>query len=365
MTKTVATGIFLPTGKHGWITSVNSPAIETGEYTRVREIVQKAEALGLDFALSAAIWRGRKGPSRHWMHVLESLTCSAALLEATSRIKVFSTINMTFNHPAVIAKMVATLDQIGPGRVGLNVVTGDSRLDLSHLGLWNDTLDHDRRYDFGDEWLQLAKKLWTEELTDHRGEFFQTEKAHMEPKPTRIPELVNAGASQRGFRFAAENCDIAFIVASDDPDSIETALRGKRTAREYGKPNLKTYGCVTVIAGNTDEEAQARMDYFNAGVDLVALEDVAEGNRQNQSFEKLSVSSQALTGGEKRSCTMPGELVGSYETLARRLATTVLEGDLDGIMLVVPDYVEDLAAVVQRVFPLMEQYGVKCNIKPA
>lgn len=365
MTKTVATGIFLPTGKHGWITSVNSPAVETGEYTRVREIVQKAEALGLDFALSASIWRGRKGPSEHWMHVLESLTSSAGLLEATSRIKIFSTINMTFNHPAVIAKMVTTLDQIGPGRVGLNVVTGDSRLDLSHLGLWNDALDHDRRYDYGDEWLQLVKALWTDEIIDHRGDFFQTDNGHMEPKPTCMPELVNAGASPRGLQFAAENCDIAFIVASDDLESIELARRGKRIGRERGNPNLKIYGCVTVIAGDTDEEAQALMDHFNAGVDLVALEDVAEGNRQNGSFEKLSVTSQALTGGEKRSCTMPGELVGSYESLAKRLATMVLEGDLDGIMLVVPDYVEDLALVVHRIFPLMEQYGVKCGASQA
>ncbi|MFF1831200.1 LLM class flavin-dependent oxidoreductase [Paenarthrobacter sp. NPDC058040] len=362
MTRTIDAGIFLPTGNHGWITSVNSPAVETAEYTRVREIVQGAEALGFDFALSASIWRGRKGPSKHWMHVLESLTSSAALLEATTRIKVFSTINMTFNHPATIAKMVATLDQIGPGRVGLNVVTGDSRLDLAHLGLWNDELDHDRRYDLADEWIQLAKKCWTEEVIDHDGEFFHTEHGHMGPKPSRMPDLVNAGASARGFRFAAENCDLAFFPASDDPKSIETAKRGKDIAREHGNPNLRSYGCVTLIPGDTDEEAHARLDHYNAGVDLEALEDVAAGYQQNKSYKELSESSKALTGGEKRSAVLPGELVGSYETLARRLATTVLESDLDGIMLVVPDYVEDLAAVAQKTLPLMAGYGVECRV---
>ena len=55
---------------------------------------------------------------------------------------------------------------------------------------------------------------------------------------------------------------------------------------------------------------------------------------------------------------MPGELVGSYATLARRLSVTALEGELDGLMLVVPDYIEDLAAIANRTLPLMERHGV-------
>lgn len=366
MTKTIETGIFIPVGNHGWITSVNAPAAETAEYKRVREVVLGAEALGFDFALSPAIWRGRKGPSKHWMHVLESLTTSAALLEATNKIKVFSTVHMTIYPPATIAKMVATLDQIGPGRVGLNLVTGSSRLDLAHLGLWNEDLDHDRRYDLADEWVQLAKKFWTDEVIDHQGEFFNTEEGHMGPKPSRMPELVNAGASPRGFRFAADNCDIAFFPASDDAKSIETAKRGKEMAREYGNPNLKSYGLVTLIPGATDKEAQERLDAFNAGVDLEALEDVAVGYQQNKSFKDLSVSSTGLIGGKERRSVPPGELVGSYETLARRLATTIIESDLDGLMVRVPDFVTDLEGIAMKTLPLLADYGVESRVaKPS
>jgi pyrimidine oxygenase len=58
------------------------------------------------------------------------------VLQATSRIGVFATVHMTVYPPSIIAKMMTTLDQIGPGRVGLNLVTGASYLDLAHVGLW-------------------------------------------------------------------------------------------------------------------------------------------------------------------------------------------------------------------------------------
>lgn len=361
MGKMIDSGVFIPVGNNGWIHSVNTP-YTPGTFEHVREVVQRAEAVGFDFVLSPGIWRGRKGPARHWMHSLESLTTTAALLEATSRINVWSTAHLTVFPPPTVAKMMATLDQIGPGRVGLNLVTGSSYLDLAHLGLWNDQLNHDERYDMADEWIQLVKKLWTDEVIDHKGKFFETMEAHMGPKPSRMPPLVNAGASPRGFRFAAENCDAAFIVASDDSQSTATAQQSKETAREMGKTDLKTYGLVTLIPGETDDEAQARMDHFDAGVDRESLADIATGYEQNRSRKDLSDSSLALTGGEKARSVMPGELVGSYDTLARRLATTVTEGELDGLMLIVPDYINDLEAIATRTLPSMADHGITCHV---
>lgn len=219
---------------------------------------------------------------------LESMTTTAAPLHATSRINVFGTIHMTVYPPAVIAKMISTLDQIGPCRVGLNLVTGSSYLDLHHVGLWDDSLDHDERYNMADEWVQLAKRYWTDKVIDHHVKYFEANEATMGPKPSKLPPLVNAGASTRGLQFAAENCDIAFIMASDNEKSFQTGRKVQQIARETGKPNLKTYGLITVIPGDTDEEAQARMDHFNASVDKECLADIAAGYEQNKSYKELS-----------------------------------------------------------------------------
>lgn len=359
--RAIEVGAFIPVGNHGWIHSVNAPAVETGTYARVREVVQGAERLGFDFVLSPAIWRGRKGPSQHWMHSLESLTTSAALLAETSRIGVYATVHVTVFPPPTIAKMIATLDQIGPGRVGLNLVTGSSYLDLAHLGIWNDELDHDQRYDMADEWVTLVKELWSDPVVNHKGEFFETADATMGPKPSRRPQLVNAGMSPRGLRFAAENCDVAFISTSDDPKLIATARAGKEMARKLGSPNLKTCGLLHVIGAETDEEAQARLDHFNAGVDVECLEDIAAGYEQNRSYKDVSKLSKTWSDERNRSSVGVSPLVGSYETLARRMATAINEGELDGVLLIVPDYVKDLQALATKAFPLLAEYGITCN----
>ena len=363
MTKHIDVGVFIPVGNHGWIHSVNSPAVEDGSFQRVLEVTKRAEALGFDFVLSPGIWRGFKGPSQHWMRTLESMTTSAALLQATSRIGVFGTVHMTVYQPAIIAKMMSTLDQIGPGRVGLNLVTGSSYLDLAHVGLWRDGLNHDERYDLADEWIQVVKRLWTEDVVSHKGKFFELKEATMGPKPSRMPPLANAGASGRGFRFAVDNCDIAFIAASDDPKAIETGRQAKATARAMNKPDLKVYGLFLVIPGSTDEEAQARLDHFNAGVDLECLEDIALGYSLNPNIKDVSAGSQRRAAArEHRSSVSPGAVVGSYESLTTRLARAVTEGEMDGVILIVPDYVQDIQDLAHKVLSRMRDLGVTCRI---
>ncbi len=363
MSRLIDVGVFIPVGNHGWIHSTNSPAVEDGSFGRVLEITKAAEVLGFDFVLSPAIWRGRKGPSEHWMQSLESLTTSAALLQATSRIGIFGTVHMTVYQPAIIAKMMTTLDQIGPGRIGLNLVTGSSYLDLSHVGLWRDGLNHDERYDLADEWIGLVKRLWTERVVSHSGPFFQLTEATMGPKPSRMPALANAGASGRGFRFAVENCDIAFISSGDEPKYIESGRQAKATARAMNKPDLKVYGLVTLIPGPTAEAAQARLEYFNAGVDMECLADIALGYDLNPDAKGVSASSRRLAGDGRRSAVTSGTMAGSYEGLAERVARIVVDSELDGIILIVPDYIEDLEAVVRHTLPRMATHGVVCRTR--
>lgn len=363
MTKTIDAGVFIPVGNHGWIHSVNSPEVEDGSFRRVLEVTRNAELLGFDFVLSPGIWRGYKGPSEHWMRTLESMTTSAALLQATSRIGVFGTIHMTVYQPAIIAKMMTTLDQIGPGRVGLNLVTGSSYLDLSHVGLWRDGLDHDERYDLADEWIHVVKRLWTEKSVTHKGRFFELTEATMGPKPSRMPPLANAGASGRGFKFAVENCDIAFIGASDDAKSIASGKQAKAMARQMNKPGLKVYGLFVVIPGNTDEDAQARFKHFNDGVDMECLEDIALGYTMNPNVKDVSAASlRRAVAKDTRSSVSPGAIVGSYETVGERLSKAVVEGELDGIILIVPDYIKDIDAIAKRSLVRLREHGIVSRI---
>jgi hypothetical protein len=82
-------GVFIPIGNNGWLISTTSPQYMPS-FELNREIVQKAERYGLDFALSMIKLRGFGGASEFWDHNLESFTLMAGLAAVTQRIKLYA-----------------------------------------------------------------------------------------------------------------------------------------------------------------------------------------------------------------------------------------------------------------------------------
>ena len=102
-------GVFIPIGNNGWLISTTSPQyMPTFELNR--EIVQRAERYGLDFALSMIKLRGFGGKSEFWDHNLESFTLMAGLAAVTERIKLYASVAVLTIPPAIVARMAATID---------------------------------------------------------------------------------------------------------------------------------------------------------------------------------------------------------------------------------------------------------------
>jgi pyrimidine oxygenase len=362
MTKKIEAGVFLPTVRHGWVHSANTPYCP-GSYKHALEVARLAELLGFDFVLSPQNWRGAQGPTRFWGDTVESIAATGGLLQATDRIKVWCTTHTNVYPPAAIAKIVASLSEIGEGRVGMNIVTGGHQASFYPLGLWDDSLSHDERYDIADEWIKVVKKFWTEERVNHEGRYYKMDDGILSPRPSKMPTLVNAGASGRGLRFAVSNCDVAFLMGGSESGFENSARQAKSIAQELNKPNFKVYGLMTLIPGETDAEAQALMDHLEAGVDVEGLADLARGYEKNvKGFKEMSSSSLAPLGGAQYRSVMPGAFIGSYETLARKIATQVQNADLDGILLIVPEYISHLNQIGRRTLPLLAEYGIECSV---
>lgn len=349
-------GVFIPVGNGGWITSTNSPQLPA-TYDYNKQVSMLAEEMGFDFVLSMAKWRGYGGETNHWDVTLESLTTMSGIAEATNRIKVWGTVHMMIYPPAVVAKMAATIDQISKGRFGLNLVSGSNPYDLGQMGLWKD-LDHGERYELGEEWIQVVRRLWSEDRVNHKGKYFELTDCMSNPKPAKQPTIICAGQSDRGFKFTVDNCDVAFFWGSDDPESIKRALRAKEIAREANKPNFKTNALITLIPGRTDEEAQARLDYYNSGVDREALAVQAVEYSTDKSVSINQAAQNFLKQNETLSAVLPGTMAGSVETLAKRIAHMVTEGNIDAITIIVPDFIEDLETIGKEMVPLLQQYNV-------
>ena len=354
--KRVELGVFIPVGNGGWITSTTSPQLPaTYEYNKAVTLL--AEDLGFDFALSMAKWRGYGGPSQHWDFTLESMTTMSGLAEATSRIGVWGTIHTMIFHPAVVAKMAAVIDQISGGRFGINLVAGSNPTDQGQMGLWRD-LDHGGRYALAKEWITVAKRLWTEDRVDHKGDFFELTDCMSNPKPSKMPPIICAGASDSGFRFTIENCTGSFMLGSDPADFIKTGRRAKELAEEAKRPDFKTYGLFTIEPGETDKDAQARVDHYNAGVDTIALDNQTREYSGDKSLKQNTMANRFIAQGNERWSMTKAAVIGSPATIARKLAEIVHGADLDGITVIVPDFIDDLKIVGVETVAALAREGV-------
>jgi pyrimidine oxygenase len=364
MEKEVEYGVFMPVGEGGWIRSTTAPPVPA-TYAYNRQVAILAEQLGLDFLLAMAKWRGFGGASNHWDTTLESMTVITALAEVTTRVRLIPTVHTLAFNVALVAKMLATLDHIAHGRAGLNVVSGWFRDELGQMGLWPEHISHAERYAVAGEWVQALKRLWQEDRVTFHGRYIHLEDCVSNPKPLQKPHppIICAGNSDTGLRFTVEEAQAAFINAPTHAEAAATSRRAKRIAAQLGK-SIKTYAMVMIIPGQTNAEALLRMEDYNAGVNMVALQAGVASHLHE--LQQAQAHGEAVIPTLQRRidrATVPDPYipgypyVGSAVSIAQQLQEVIIDGDFDGFVLTFPDFIADLQFFGQRVLPLMADAG--------
>ncbi|MBO0689477.1 MAG: LLM class flavin-dependent oxidoreductase, partial [Candidatus Dormibacteraeota bacterium] len=263
-------------------------------------------------------------------------------------------------HPVLAAKQGATIDHVSDGRFTLNIVTGWFRPEIEMFGA--PQMDHAVRYDCAEEWLEIIKRLWTEdEEFDYEGRFYKVTGARLAPRPVQrpYPVVMNAGGSERGRHYAAKHCDVAFIVLdTHEPDEIRAKIDGyRRLAREeYGR-ELLVWTNAYVVQGDTDREAQAYWDYYvnqkgdwEAATTLITMLGI---NAQTIPEDRLQGMKQHFIAGWGGY-----PLIGHNETVVDQLSMLVDAG-FDGVVLSWARYVEDMQRFQQETYPLLVQAGLR------
>ena len=95
-------GVFIPIGNNGWLVSTTSPQY-IPSFDLNREVVQRAERCGFDFALSMIKLHGFGGRSQYWGHNLEWFTLMAGLAAVTSGIHLFASVAVLTQPPPLAA----------------------------------------------------------------------------------------------------------------------------------------------------------------------------------------------------------------------------------------------------------------------
>ncbi|MEV0358422.1 LLM class flavin-dependent oxidoreductase [Nocardia sp. NPDC050697] len=283
-------------------------------------------------ALEAHGWRGAL-LGAGWGRP-DTFTVATALAARTTTFEPLIAVRPGYWRPANFAASAAALDHLTGGRVRVNIVSGKD-----DLGAYGDTEgDQADRYGRTKEFMQLVRKLWTEDDVTYRGEHYQVTNSTVQPRiarrgDRRHPTLYFGGASAAAERVAATEADVQLFWGEPLSGVRERIERLTALSAELGREHAPLrFGLrVTTFVRDTTEQAWAEAE---AKVAEMAAQQADQDHRNP--FRRNAVGQQRLLDLAERGdvlddnlYTAPGRyggggagttwLVGSAEDVAKSL----------------------------------------------
>ncbi|GAB2961755.1 LLM class flavin-dependent oxidoreductase [Amycolatopsis acidiphila] len=320
------------------------------------KVAQRADAIGMEILVPVARWKGFGGSTNFNGTNFDTYTWAAGLTAKTENIMVASTSHLPTVHPLVAAKASATIDHISAGRFALNLVMGWFTPEMEMFGAAQ--REHDDRYEFGTEWIEVVKRLWTEDAPfDFDGRYVHVKGGVSLPKPVQKPRpvLLNAGNSPAGIDFSAKHVDFNFATI----DTLENAQGYAKAVRDRARSEYRRdLGVMTyafVICRDTEEEAQqVKRAILEAGDYEGAKNLMAVLGMQSASFsEQIRVYQERfiLGWGGYPIIGTPEQVVDELQNLS--------DVGMDGAILGFLDYHEEMKYFDDNVMPLLRQAGLR------
>ncbi|MBJ3775081.1 NtaA/DmoA family FMN-dependent monooxygenase [Acuticoccus mangrovi] len=334
---------------------------------------------------------------------------ASLMLAQTSRIGIVPTFGTFAYHPYLLARLVATLDQVSGGRGGWNAVTGSSDFAAMNFGL-DGMPEHDMRYEMADEYMACVKGLWDtwepgaiiadEEsgvLIDptkvhplnYEGKYFKTRgPLNSGPAPQGRPVIAQAGGSSRGRQFASEHAD-TIVVHTRGPEAMKKYrddIRARMAAAGRDPDSCKLLYLVNPIIGQTSEEARERkaelLARAHAHIDIklahfskITNIDFSEfdldeplrpglkTNGHQQSLDEFIAKAKGKT--LRQAMQDPNavdgsvELVGSLDEVASKMEEVMSEVGGDGFLFSMPNVTRrTLAEIEDGLIPVLQKRGL-------
>jgi probable F420-dependent oxidoreductase len=229
------------------------------------ESIWMAEHLVLPVAMRGQLVPGEEhAPIPASTPVFDAVAYLSFVAGQTERIRLGTNVYLlAIRHPFVGARAFATLDVVSGGRAECGVGAGWLETEWDAVGL--DPRARGRRLD---EAMGVCRRLWSDDVIEHHGEFYDFEPVMFEPKPvqTRLP-LVVGGESRRALRRAAELGD-GWIGMFHTPESAAAQVAVLRELEDAaGRPDRPVH--VTVMGSVESDDDVAR--WQAAGVDRLMV----------------------------------------------------------------------------------------------
>lgn len=317
-----------------------------------RQLAKIAEQAGFEYALSQI--RFTAGYGAEYQH--ESVAISHALLASTEKLKVIAAILPGPWNPAVLAKQIATIDQLTGGRIAVNIVSGWFRGEFHAIG--EPWLEHDERYRRSEEFIEVLKGIWTQDAFSYQGDFYRFHDFSLKPKPVQQPhpEIFQGGSSRAARDMAARVSDWYF-TNGNSIEGIKAQVDDIRAKAAANGHQVKIGVNAFIIARDSEEEARAVLDEIIAKADPEAVNAFGhevknagaaspegEGNWARSTFEDLV----QYNDGFKTN------LIGTPQQIAERIVA-LKEVGVDLILSGFLHFQEEVAYFGEKVLPLVRK----------
>jgi coenzyme F420-dependent glucose-6-phosphate dehydrogenase len=201
---------------------------------------RRAEEAGFDFAMVSDHfhpWLDRQGQSPFVWSVLGGIASSTERITVGTGVTALS----LRIHPAILAQAAATVADMLPGRFWFGVGTGEN---LNEHILGDAWPEHAQRAAMLEESIELIRQLWTGDLTDYHGNFYDVSRARLYTVPEQLPPILIAAGGP-------ETAELAGRIG----DGLITTAPEKELLRAYGKKGPRV-GQVTVSWAKTEKVAR-------------------------------------------------------------------------------------------------------------
>lgn len=283
-----------------------TPAWRELEPLKAVEAAVEAERLVYD-----SVWMADHLIHGHDGAILEGWTTLSVIAGRTSRVQL-GTIHLAqpFRHPAMLAKMSATLDALSGGRVVLFYDCGWGEAEVRAYGL--DWPEEQERIERMEEGIEVMRGLWRADVpTDFEGRFFHFKGAVCRPSARhRIPIWLGEARTERWTEAVARYAD-GWNSVPASPARLKEKLDVVRAAcdragRDFGELELSLE--TQVLIAPTEREAR---DLARA---IAALPGPARGRGQAELLAHLAADDQRPLDE-----TIDSWLIGSAASVVKRV----------------------------------------------
>jgi F420-dependent oxidoreductase-like protein len=209
--------------------------------------------------------------------MFEAYTLLGALAARTKKVNLGTLVTgVTYRNPAILAKIVTTLDVISQGRAFLGI--GAAWFDLEHDALGVEFPSVSERFERLEEALQICRAMFKGERLTFEGAHYRVKDVVNSPASIRgdIPIMIGGQGEKKTMRIAAQYAEMVNLTAPPDEIPRKLEALAKHCAdlgRDMAAINKTCLG--TLILGRTQEEAEAKRNAFlgSRGMDWDTLDD--------------------------------------------------------------------------------------------